>query len=106
MDMRFVQKDNKTPPKMIAKESVYSFISCLGGLYLVEYFGFFSDVMPKAQTGAFLDEPNFWFTLVFTVVSPSWTTDFLRCSGYLSNLCFVFSTPRGEVGTSIFIFPS
>lgn len=59
MDMRFVQKDNKTPPKMVAKESVYSFISCLGGLYLVEYFGLFSDVMPKMQPSAFLDEPNF-----------------------------------------------
>lgn len=59
MDMRFVQKDNKTPPKILVKESVYSFVSCLGGLYLVEYFGFFSEVMPKTQTGAFLDEPNF-----------------------------------------------
>ena len=44
--------------------------------------------------------------MVFTVVSPSWTTVFFRCSGYLRNLCFVFSTPRGEVGTSFFIFPS
>ena len=59
MDMRFVQKDNKTPPKMVAKESVYSFISCLGGLYLVEYFGVFSEIMPNKQTSAFLDEPNF-----------------------------------------------
>ena len=59
MDMRFVQKDNKTAPKMLVKDSVYSFVSCIGGIYLVEYFGFFSDVMPKSQAGAFLDEPNF-----------------------------------------------
>tara|TARA_B100000674_G_C37687776_1_gene844518 strand:+ start:250 stop:489 length:240 start_codon:yes stop_codon:yes gene_type:complete len=59
IDMRFVQKDNKTPPKNLMKDSIYSFVSCLSGLYLVEYFGLFSDSMPKNQTGAFLDEPNF-----------------------------------------------
>ena len=53
MDMRFVQKDNKTPPKMLLKESVYSFVSCLGGLYLVEYFGFFQKLCQKLKLGHF-----------------------------------------------------
>ena len=43
--------------------------------------------------------------MVFTIVSPCWTTDFLRCSGYFRNPGFCADNPHGVLGTSIFIFP-
>ena len=82
-----------SPLEALSRTNHPSPISC--SLYLLTYH----------TSRWFLDGPFFWSTLVFTVVSPSWTTVFFRCSGYLRNLCFVFSTPRGEVGTSTFRLP-
>ena len=58
IDIRFSQKDNKTPPKSLAKEAVFTFISSIITLYLIEYFGLLSNNIKK-PTGAFLDDPNF-----------------------------------------------
>ena len=58
IDIRFSQKDSKTPPKSLAKEAVFTFISAIISLYLIEYFGLLSNNIKK-PTGAFLDDPNF-----------------------------------------------
>ena len=42
LDVRFLQKNNKTQPKQIAKDALYTFISAGIGLFLVEYFGILS----------------------------------------------------------------
>ena len=57
MDMRFVQKDNKTPPKMLLKESVYSFVLFRWFIF-GRIFDFFQKLCQKLKL-AFLDEPNF-----------------------------------------------
>ena len=51
-----------------------------------------------------LDGPKFCHTLVFTVVGTLWSLVFSRCSVYLLNLYFVFSSPCGPLGTSTFKF--
>jgi|UniRef100_A0A6C0BX38 hypothetical protein len=58
IDVRFIQKQPSAPPKHLAKDAVYTFMSSLCGLYIVEYIGGMSAIGTK-QTGAFLDEPNF-----------------------------------------------
>ena len=39
IDVRFIQKQPSTPPKHLAKDAAYTFISSLCGLYIVEYIG-------------------------------------------------------------------
>ena len=50
-------------------------------------------------------DQNFGSSLVFKVVSPSWTIVFSRCPIHLLNLYFVTATPSVTLCTSIFIFP-
>ena len=58
VDVRFIQKQPSAPPKDLAKDALYTFMSSLCGLYIVEYFGGMNAISSK-QTSAFLDEPNF-----------------------------------------------
>ena len=58
-DVRFLQKNNKTQPKLIAKDALYTFIATGIGLFLVEYFGILSSSVASKPTEAFLDDPNF-----------------------------------------------
>lgn len=58
IDVRFLQKPPSSPPKHLAKDAVYTFLSSLCGLYIVEYIGGMNAIGAK-QTSAFLDEPNF-----------------------------------------------
>tara|TARA_Y100000590_G_scaffold415463_1_gene513247 strand:- start:531 stop:764 length:234 start_codon:yes stop_codon:yes gene_type:complete len=57
LDIRF-SKNEKISPKHLAKESMFTFVSSIGALYLVEYFGLLSNNIKK-QPNAFLDDPNF-----------------------------------------------
>lgn len=58
IDVRFIQKQPSAPPKDLAKDALYTFMSGLCGLYIVEYIGGMNAIGSK-QTTAFLDEPNF-----------------------------------------------
>lgn len=59
LDVRFLQKENKSQPKHIARDALFSFISSGIGLFLVEYFGLISSNVANKPTAAFLDDPNF-----------------------------------------------
>tara|TARA_B000000557_G_C20715455_1_gene417775 strand:- start:434 stop:673 length:240 start_codon:yes stop_codon:yes gene_type:complete len=59
LDVRFIQKNNKSQPKQIARDALFSFISSGIGLFLVEYFGLLSSSVANKPTAAFLDDPNF-----------------------------------------------
>jgi hypothetical protein len=58
IDVRFIQKQPSTPPKGLAKDALYTFMSSLLSLYIVEYIGGMNALGSKPTT-AFLDEPNF-----------------------------------------------
>tara|TARA_A100001015_G_C14631980_1_gene572057 strand:- start:415 stop:648 length:234 start_codon:yes stop_codon:yes gene_type:complete len=57
IDSRFISKTT-TNPKSLTKDTLYVFASTLMSIYVIEYFGVISKVIPKAPS-AFLDEPAF-----------------------------------------------
>jgi len=59
IDVRLIQKDNKTPIKYMIKDTVGVFISTCLGLYLIEHFDLLSNPITKPATAAFVDEPKF-----------------------------------------------